>query len=290
VTGPEVIAEAIATQLARHDIVVVGAELVEGGTIARTRRVRLADGRRGFLKTRRSAPAAMWQTEADGLDALRVPGGPRIPEVYAVGDGFLLIEELPQPVPDTDEFWRTFAHRLATVHAVTSDRFGWEHDNLLGMVTQRNPWHDDGHRFYAECRLLRYLDEPLVDATLEPADRHALERVADRLEELVPPMSAALTHGDLWRANVLAAGPLEPALCDPAVSFTWAERDLAMLWCSGGVPDAFFTSYHELHHPASGWEQRYRLLHLPEVLSVIAHAGNLIGSLGELRATLALVR
>jgi hypothetical protein len=31
-------------------------------------------------------------------------------------------------------------------------------------------------------------------------------------------------------------------------------------------------------------------LHLPEVLSVIAHAGNLIGSLGELRATLALVR
>ncbi|MFP3714223.1 phosphotransferase [Puerhibacterium sp. TATVAM-FAB25] len=65
---------------------------------------------------------------------------------------------------------------------------------------------------------------------LDVADRVALERLAARLPELLPERPACLTHGDLGAQNVLAAPDGRPALIDPAVSYTWAEVDLAHLW------------------------------------------------------------
>lgn len=290
-TDPPLLHPAVAEPLAALGVHVVAAEPIGEGTVARTKRVTLDDGTTAVLKTRRSAPAEMWSTEAAGLLALQVPGGPAVPEVLAVGDTFLLIEYLPEPVPldgpDAEAFWRTFAEQLAVLHAHEADAFGWDEDNFLGIVQQRNTRTTDGYRFYGEQRLLRYLDEPLVDESLTAEDRRDLERLVARLPELVPPKPPVRTHGDLWRWNVLAAGPGRPALCDPAVSDCWAEADLSMLWRSGGVPDAFFEMYHAIDQPEPGWEQRYRVLHLREVLSVIAHAGDFTGAVGELRATLA---
>lgn len=291
---PTVVHPAVAEPLAALGFRIVEAVPIGEGTVARTRRVVLDDGSTAILKTRRDAPATMWSGEADGLRALRVPGGPATPEVLAVGETFLLLEDLPTPVPLEGDaairFWRVFAERLAVLHREVATSFGWDSDNFLGTVMQRNTRTTDGHRFFAEQRLLRYLDEPLVDQTLTTDDRRALERLADRLTELVPQMPPVRTHGDLWRWNVLAAGPAAPALCDPAVADAWAEVDLSMLWCSGGVPEEFFRTYHAIHPPEPDWERRYRLLHLREVLSVIAHAGDLTGAVGELRRTLALVR
>lgn len=82
-----------------------------------------------------------------------------------------------------------------------------------------------------------------------------------------------LTHGDLWSGNILGhpAGGL--ALIDPAVSFTWAEVDLSMLWsCPRRPPvsDRFFDVYQELNPSPPGWRQRMRLLNLRELLSMVA--------------------
>src|SRR5439155_17124532 len=136
------------------------------------------------------------------------------------------------------------------------ERFGWHRENLLGAVTQPNGWKDDGWQFFGEHRLLRYLDLENVKAALNADDRADLERVAARLPELVPAQPASLVHGDLWRPNVLAAGPNRPALCDPAATYAWAEMDVSMLWCSGGVPDARFAAYREVRPLEGDWQGR----------------------------------
>lgn len=93
------------------------------------------------------------------------------------------------------------------------------------------------------------------------------------MPDVVPEMPAVLTHGDLWSGNILGhpAGGL--ALIDPAVSFTWAEVDLSMLWsCPRRPPvsDRFFDVYQELNPSPPGWRQRMRLLNLRELLSMVA--------------------
>ena len=80
--------------------------------------------------------------------------------------------------------------------------------NYLGRLVQRNTWTDDGHAFFAEQRVLRYLDEPRSTEALTATDRSRVEHLAARLPALVPDQPASLLHGDLWWANVI--GPAEP--------------------------------------------------------------------------------
>jgi fructosamine-3-kinase len=103
-------------------------------------------------------------------------------------------------------------------------------DPYFSRVVQQNPWTASGHEFFAQHRVLCYLDEPLVQKELTHADRRALERFCDRLPELIPVMPAVLTHGDLWAGNLLSRDDVRITAIDPAVSCTWAEVDLSMLW------------------------------------------------------------
>jgi fructosamine-3-kinase len=86
-------------------------------------------------------------------------------------------------------------------------------------------------------------------------------------------MPAVLTHGDLWRNNIVATTAAEPAFIDPAVCWMWAEADLSMALCAGGMPARFFHAYNEVHPLEDGWRERAELLNLRELLSIVAHFG-----------------
>jgi fructosamine-3-kinase len=260
-----------------------------GGYVASAWLVTFADGSRVAAKSMADAPANLFQAEAEGLAALSATGHLRTPGVIAATDRLLVLEALRHR-DDSEQSWEAFAHDLAAVHRATvHDRFGWPADGYLGRVTQRNPWTVNGHEFFARHRVLRYLEEPAVLQVLTSLDRQALERFCDRLTEIIPPMPPVLTHGDLWPGNLLSAEGSRIAVIDPAVSYTWAEVDLSMLWCCQRplAAQRFFDVYQEINPSPVGWAERMPLLHVRELLSSIAGIGNSEGEAGRLRSILA---
>ncbi|WP_033253651.1 fructosamine kinase family protein [Kitasatospora phosalacinea] len=269
---------------------VVAVEPAAGGLAAIAGLARRGDGTSVFVKAFDEPPSDdVFAAEAEGLVALREAGGVATPEVVRA-DREVLVLSVLRPRPDSGAFWERFAHALAHLHTSTRHpRFGWHRDNWLGRRRQVNTWTEDGFEFFARHRLLRWLDEHRVREALDAADRAALERLCDRLPELLPVRPACLTHGDLWALNVMAAPDGRPALIDPAVSYAWAEVDLAHLWTTAPPPEAqvFFERYAELTGLDRDWRARMPILQLRQHLAVIAQFDSDWGAAGLVRATLA---
>ena len=247
----------------------VSASPVNGGYASKTYRVSTTLGRSVIVKTHDDVPVDLYALEADGLETLR--GAFTIPEVLRVTPKFIVLSDLGTSAP-SPTYWEDAGRALARQHQRTADKFGYHHDNYLGVLPQRNPWTDDGHAFFAQHRLLRYLELPTCYNALEEADRRALERLVHRLPDLIPAQPASLLHGDLWFGNLLPAQDGSPALIDPAVSYGWPETELATLITYGRIGDEFLGAYQELHLLTPGWQTRFPILHLREQLCVLAHA------------------
>lgn len=260
-------------------------EPLSGGMNAVATRLRCPTGESVVIKTGLSGD--IWRVEAAGLNGLRVTGGPAIPEVLAVGEAFLLLQDFPAPVPEDGVFWENLARQLSALHSVHGAAFGYDSDNFLGTLPQRNDWNVDGWRFFAENRLLRYLDEPLCLQTLTSADRRGMERLCERLPDLVPAQPPSLLHGDIWRMNIVAADSQTPGVIDPAPYYAWAEVDVSMMAGCGGVPQRFFDAYCEARPLQEGWRERLELLNLREYLSGIAHFGDQYDTMKVIRMILA---
>ncbi|MGW2637922.1 fructosamine kinase family protein [Streptomyces sp. NPDC001348] len=265
--------EILVERLGEAGYAVEEVEEAGGGVVAVAGLITLQDGTRVFAKTLLGPDTDVFTVESAGLSELRAHGGANTPDVLCVSPRLLVLERM-QPRRDDEDFWEQLAHMVAALHTSTvTDRFGWHRDGWLGRMRQHNAWEADGHAFFAERRVLRWLPEPLVEAAFDREDRRALERLCSSLPELVPPQPPCLTHGDLWRENIVATGDGAPVLIDPAVSYTWPEVDLSMLWCSPrpAAAERFFTAYREIAGLHDGWKERMPLLHLRELLSTIAH-------------------
>jgi fructosamine-3-kinase len=259
----------------------VDVEPLAGGTHHQCWLAVQADGSRCVVKATPGAPPGMFEAEAEGLTALRDSGAIAAPRVIAYDDGHLAMEAL-EPVPGFDEalgFWERAGRALAALHAVRGPAFGWHRDNWLGPWRQVNTWAEDGHEFYARHRILRFLREPGVTRALDTAQLAAVERICADLPNLVPPPSGpALTHGDLWSGNFLATPDGAPAVIDCAVSYCWPEADLSMMLYDGTLAAPgraraaarFLAAYHEIRPPEPGWREHLELLHLRELLSLLA--------------------
>ncbi|MFF0264595.1 fructosamine kinase family protein [Kribbella sp. NPDC004536] len=263
----------------------ISAEPLEGGYASKTFRVRTTRGRSVVVKTQEDVPADLYALEADGLDALRAPGGFAVPSVLQVTPTFIVLTDLGTAEP-SPTYWQDAGRALALQHRQTADRFGYHRDNYLGVLPQRNPWSTDGHAFFAEHRLLRYLEEPNCHNQLPFDVRRRLERVANRLGELIPPQPPSLLHGDLWHGNLLPSPSGGPAMIDPAVYYGWPEADLATLLIYGHLSESLFTAYEEIHPLTPGWRDRLPLLHLRELLCITAHTPDVPDTVSEISTIL----
>jgi fructosamine-3-kinase len=264
-------------------------ERLSGGVIADVWLISYADGSRIVGKTVIDAPGDLFAIEAEGLAVLRATGQLGTPQVLGATRHLMLLEVMAA-VQDSPQAWERFARDVAAAHGGTvHDRFGWHRDGYLGRLRQVNTWTTSGHDFFAEHRLLRYLREPAVWQALDASDRRALERLCDRLPQLIPAMPAVLTHGDLWTGNLLSRDG-RIIVIDPAVSYAWAETDLSMLWSCPRPPasERFFELYQELSPSPPGWIDRMSILNLRELLSTVAHFGTeAVSAVQRIRHTVA---
>jgi fructosamine-3-kinase len=144
----------------------------------------------------------------------------------------------------------------------------------------------DGHRFFAERRLLYQARLAERRGLLGREQVRQAERLAARLPELIPEQPASLIHGDLWSGNTITDAAGNPALIDPAAYYGWAEAELAMTALFGAFPAGFYQAYAERRTLEPGFRQRfpiYNLYHLfnhlnlfgggyrGEVLSILRH-------------------
>lgn len=245
-------------------------EPVAGGDINRAHRARLADGRVVFVKHRAGAPAGTFTDEADGLSWLAAAGAPRVPEVLAVGEEreprFLALEwvERGGRGPGHDE---ALGRGLAALHRAGAPGFGWERDNWIGSLRQKNDPLPSWPSFYAERRLGPLARAARDRGLLDAGHTRALARLEDRLEDLAgPPEPPARLHGDLWSGNALTDADGMPVLIDPAVYGGHREVDLAMMHLFGGFSAATFAAYGEAFPLAAGHAERVGLWQLSPLL------------------------
>ncbi|TFH49886.1 MAG: aminoglycoside phosphotransferase [Lysobacterales bacterium] len=258
---------------------------LQGGAISTTLRLEVDSGRHYVAKCLNDVPNDIYEKETAGLRALELSQCPRVPEVYAVGRDYLLLEDLGSGERSAT-YWEEFGHQVALLHSHTQPLFGYNHDNYLGRAIQQNPRLADGHAFFAQARVLRFLTLWQCTTVLTTEDRRRLGSFCARLPDLVPDQPAALCHGDLWHGNIAITDAGAPAYLDPAVHYGWPEADLGMTTQYEHFDDRFYDAYDEAGTLEPGWRDRLEIYHIKEILSMVAHFGEKYDSLIKLRAFL----
>ena len=256
---------------------------VAGGCISNGARLTTDSGRSFFLKQNASTPETMFAQEMDGLRALSVSGGPRVPIPHLAGPDFLLLEDL-NPADVSGDYWEEFGHQLAVLHGNFGRNFGFENDNFIGSTPQPNPWTADGHAFFSEHRLGFQAELALQQGLINRKDFRAVLGLAAKLPQLVPEQPASLIHGDMWSGNAVAGPDGEPAIIDPAAHYGWAEAELGMTNLFGGFPEVFYKSYEETNPLVIGWRERLPIYNLYHLLNHVNLFG--AGYLGQVRSIL----
>jgi len=239
---------------------------VGGGCINNGIQLLTQSGERFFLKTNDHPPKDMFAREVEGLKALNVEGGPRVPKPYLHSSDFLLMEDL-SPTSKAPGYWEEFGYRMAALHNHTNDQFGFPHNNYIGSTPQLNPWTEDGHLFFAQYRLIFQAELAANRSLLSAQEVAEVRKLAERISELVPEQPASLIHGDLWGGNAMTDENGSPAIIDPAAHYGWAEADLAMTTLFGGFNDRFYAAYIERRPLPSGWRERFGLYNLYHLLN-----------------------
>jgi len=265
-----------------------------GGSIASAYRVRLADGRRLFVKQYAvdddvdaadeagssgrtgGRSARIVACEARGLAWLGEAGAIPVAQVVAVDDTWpILVLEWIEPGPPRPDFAEALGRGLAALHAAGADRFGFDETNFIGPLVQVNRSEETWPVFYAERRLRPLIRMAHDRGALDPATTRAADELLASLESRCgPPEPPARLHGDLWRGNLMRDASGRPVLIDPAVYGGHREMDLAMMRLFGGFEARVFDAYAEATPLAAGAAERVALHQLyPLLVHVVLFGG-----------------
>jgi protein-ribulosamine 3-kinase len=200
-----------------------------------------------FVKLNAAAGLPMFEAEAAGLEEIAATGTVRVPRpICAAADtvhAWLVLEYLPLANSASGAMAK-LGERLAAMHRVTRERFGWTRDNTIGSTPQINRQHSDWVEFWRVHRLGYQLELAARNGrrgALQHKGRQLLERLPQFFTDYRP--AASLLHGDLWGGNAGATTGGEPVIFDPAVYYGDRESDLAMTGLFGGFPPEFYRAY-----------------------------------------------
>jgi fructosamine-3-kinase len=269
--------------LEKHVGSIVSVKAVGGGSINDALQLETADGHYFVKRNNASRFPGMFEAEMKGLRLLAAHSTFVIPNVIAQetedDTAFLLMEYLEPGYTN----WKSAGTTLAALHRQTADRFGLDHDNYIGSLTQRNTQHVTWPDFFANERILPQVQLALKADVLNHTDLLRAESFCKRVNELFPEEAPALLHGDLWIGNFLFT-PKGPSIYDPAVYYGHREMDIAMTKLFGGFDGQFYRSYNEAFPLEKSWEERVRYCNLYPLLVHVNLFGG--GYVREVRSVL----
>jgi fructosamine-3-kinase len=251
-----------------------------GGCIGEVYRAELEDGTPLVAKVDRGGESHL-DREAYMLRYLRENTDLPVPEVFHGSETLLVMEFVEGTNRFSEEAEHHAAELLAALHGVTAGGYGHERDTLIGSLDQPNPWTTSWAEFFRERRLLYAARVAHGAGRLPEEDLIRVERLADRLEDLIgEPNPPALVHGDAWSGNVLAKGGRISAFLDPAIYHADPEIELAFISLFNSFGDAFMRRYAQIRPIREGFfETRRDLYNLyPLLVHTYYFGGGYLGS------------
>jgi fructosamine-3-kinase len=198
---------------------------------------------------------------------------PTVIEIVPADHGYIFISEALPERERTSSDWRDIGRMLATIHAITSDKFGFDSNNYFGPYPQDNTWTDDWPTFYAERRLLPMLKLAIDSGHLPTPLARQVELIVSKLPELCgPSVRPTLVHGDAQQNNFVST-PSGTYVIDPALYFGHPEIDLAWVDHFQPVPADVLDSYRELIPIDPGFAERRDLWRIYGYLAGVAAEG-----------------
>ena len=181
--------------------------------------------------------------------------------------------------------WGDFGEKLAQLHQIEGKHFGLDHDNYIGSLMQVNEQCNEWSDFYTNHRLLALTAKARDQGVFERKHCLCVEKLCQKLNELIPACDPSLIHGDLWLGNLLADKSGQPVLIDPAVYYGHPEMDWAMLSLFGNYPEEAMRSYQNIKPLEKGLGGRIDIYQLYPLLVhlILFGRGYLSGILSTLK-------
>jgi len=253
------------------DIQINSDSSVSGGSINRSHKIETNQGT-FFLKWNVSAPVDFFEVEAKGLELLASANTElRVPEVFAFhapnnnNAGFLVLEFIDENSGNSSDA-QAFGRELARLHKNKAKNFGLSYNNYIGSLPQKNDVKDEWVSFFIEMRINPQLQLAVDSGKLNKRLLANWKRLANQLEDLLPPTQPSLIHGDLWGGNYLYDENGAAVLLDPAVYYGHPEVDLAFTKMFGGFSSPFYEGYHSISPIENGFSERVPIYNMYPLL------------------------
>ncbi|KAI0756838.1 fructosamine kinase PKL/CAK/FruK [Daedaleopsis nitida] len=247
-----------------------GASLTQDGSSLRS-----STGQRYFAKIGSKRDTDQFIGEAESLKAMLLAAPGLVPKLIDYGtidkDTCEREDEIGRPFflseykdigPLSSTAAKVLGKRLATeLHAYKGTQgFGFHVPTYCGATRQDNGWFET----WPEC--FDALMGGLVDKLQAQGGYDSLcSQVAEVRKQVIPSLLGSLVvqpvllHGDLWSGNTgIDRATQEPVIFDPSSYFGHNEADLAIGRMFGGIPERFYTTYHE-YLPKSEPQDQYGL-------------------------------
>jgi len=238
---------------------------VGGGCINETAKITTNQGL--FFAKRNNAKQypKMLEAEAKGLQLLKDTSEIKTPEVIAqkiINNTQYLILECIESRGMSKNFWNDFGKSLAKLHRHSAEKFGLDHPNYIGSLSQSNCQHSSWNEFFILERLEPQIKMAIDSKQINQSANQRFHKLFSQLETIFPIEKPSLLHGDLWNGNYLIGSKGEPCIIDPAVYFGHREMDMGMTKLFGGFTSEFYQSYNEEFSLEKDWQERTGICNL----------------------------
>lgn len=273
----QVFYERILNKVTTAQATVTGYASIGGGCIHHAVRVTTKSHGNFFVKSNDRGDADMFEKELLGLKKLREAESLPVPEPLGYGQEgnyAYIITEFIETGNRKKDFWERFGMGLADLHRHQAGKFGFEHDNYIGRLPQRNDRTADWIDFFIRMRLEEQLKIALDRNRIDQAYVRRFGKLMDILPGIMPDEPPSLLHGDLWSGNFMTNVMGDAVLIDPAVYYGNREIELSFTRMFGGFDEIFYRSYDEAYPLAPGFDDRVEIYNLYPTLVHVNLFGN----------------